>query len=129
MAMTSAAANNRMVGSTRLMFSFTNQAPVFFHQVNISCGKPGRNVDFPIGNALVDLELGNESTVDENKEETAATLDAQSIEHDPAVLVELNERAISSVRGGIRRKRHDISFRNPRHLFDGNLFTGNLGVH
>src|SRR6516165_2967564 len=72
------------------------------------------------------MELGNESAIDEYKEELPTALDAQSIEHDAGVLVQLNERAISSVLGRIRRKGADISLRNPWHLFDGNLFAGNL---
>src|SRR5438132_11186255 len=111
------------------LFLLADQAPVFFHQVNVGCGKARRNVDSSIRNALVDLELGNESAIDENKEETAAALNAQSIEHHAPMIIELKQRAIGSIVGCVRRKRHDISLRHPRHLFDCHLSTGNLRAH
>ena len=58
------------------------------------------------------------------KEKTAPALDAQRIEHDAPVIVELKQCAIGSVLGLVRRKAHDIVLRNPWQFLDGNIFPG-----
>ena len=45
------------------------------------------------------------------------------------MLVELNQRAISSVLGRIGREPDDIVLRNPRRLFDGHVFSRDLGAN
>ena len=91
--------------------------------------KSRRDVDFSVRDTFVDLEVGNEPSIDEYEEKPAAALDAQCVEHDASVFVELDQRTISSILGRIGRKRDDILLRNPRHLFDGNIFSRNLGAH
>src|SRR5262249_22211639 len=51
-----------------------DQPPVFFHQINVGCGQPGRNADLAARDALVDSKSCNEAPIDEDKKETAATL-------------------------------------------------------
>ncbi len=114
---------------TRLVFSLTDQAPVFFHQINIGCSQSERDVNLSVGDALIDLEFGYRPSIDEHKEETAAALNAQRVQDHTSVFVELNQRSKSSVLGRIRREPDDIVLRNPRHLFDGHVFSRDLGAN
>ena len=106
-----------------------NQPPVFFHQINVGCSQSERDVNLSVGDALIDLEFGYRPSIDEHKEETAAALNAQRVQHHASVVVELNQGAISSVLGRIRREPDDIVLRNPRRLFNGDIFSRDLGAN
>ncbi len=50
--------------------------------------------------------------------------DTERIENGFPVLVQLKQCAKRSIRGWIRRKRHDIVLGNPCELFNGNFLAG-----
>ena len=60
----------------QLSLPLADQAPIFLHRVDVGRGESGGDVDFSVGHALVDFELGDRPSVDQGKKETAAALDA-----------------------------------------------------
>src|SRR5437660_10489033 len=81
----------------QLSLPLADQAPIFLHRVDVARGESGGDVDFSVGHALVDLELGDRPSVNEGKKQTAAPLDAQGVEGDPAVAIELKQRTVGSL--------------------------------
>ena len=75
---------------------------------------------FKIGGVL--FELGHDVGA-------GVAFDAQSVERDPSVIIELKKRAVVSVAGRIRLESHDIPLGNPRHFFNGDIFAGELRPH
>ena len=76
-------------------------------------------------------QCGNEfplesAVFDEYKKEPAPAFHAQSIENNASMVIELKERTIRPIWCRIRRKRDDISLRNPRRFFYCNFFAGKL---
>src|SRR5207253_11090590 len=55
-----------------------------------------------------------------------SAFDAQRVECNPPVLIELKQRSISSICRRIRVKSDDILLRNARYLFNRNIFPGKL---
>src|SRR5256886_9365440 len=85
--------------------------------------------NLPVRDALIDLQLSDESAINEHKEETASALHAQGIEDDASVFVQLNQRTISSILRRISGKRCNILLRNPWHLFNGHVFARYLAAN
>ena len=80
--------------------------------------------DPAIGNATVDLQLGNQPAIDQYKKQTAAALNAHRVQREPAMFVQLKKRTVISVSGRIRIKCDDIAFGQARHSLDCDLFSG-----
>src|SRR5437773_7489228 len=85
-----------------LSFALAKQPPIFLHQVNVGRSESRSDVDFSVGNAFVDCKFRDWPPIDEQKKYTAATFNAQSIEHNSPVPVELKQPAIGSVRARTR---------------------------
>jgi hypothetical protein len=113
----------------RLSFLLPDQSPIFFHRRNIGGRQSGRDVDFSVGHALVDLQFGNGPSVDENEKQITSPFDAQGIESDAAVLIELKECAKTFVGRQVRIKCDHILFGNSRSAFDGKGFAGKFRGH
>src|SRR5256885_817784 len=88
--------------SLSLVFVFADQAPIFFHRLDVGLGETRGDVDFSIGNAFVDLELGDWPAVHKDKQQAAAPFDAERFQGHAAMFVELNQRAIAIIRRMIR---------------------------
>src|SRR4029077_8678736 len=67
------------------------QMPVPFHRRDIGGGETGGDINLPIRNAFIDLQLGNGATIDKDEQKTSASLDAQRIEAHLSMLIELKE--------------------------------------
>src|SRR6185437_11641161 len=78
-----------------LPFLLSDQSPVFFHQVDVSLGQSGWNINPAIGNAPVDLQFGDGPAVDQDEKQTAAPFDAEGVEREPAVFVQFKKRAVA----------------------------------
>jgi hypothetical protein len=73
----------------RSSMSLLDQPPVFFHQLNVCTSKSRRDIDSSVGDALVDFEFRNRAAIDKHKKETAPALNAQGVERNPSVFIEL----------------------------------------
>src|SRR3977135_4083699 len=113
------AATTAAMRRMRLFFSAADQAPILLHQRDVGRCQPGSDVDFAVGDALVDLQLGNGSPVDKHKNQTAAPFAAERVERNAAVIVELNERAVTFVSRRVRIKCDLLLLGNSRSTFDG----------
>jgi hypothetical protein len=98
-----------------------NHAPVFFHQVDIALSEPGGDIDFSVGDASIDFELGERPAVHEHKEHATPALDAQRIECYFPMIIKLKKSAVTAIRSAIGKECRDVALGNAGHLFDGDV--------
>src|SRR6266404_9594301 len=106
-----------------------DQAPILLHQLDVARRQPGSDVDFAVGYALVDLQLGDGPPVDKHKNQTAAAFDAERVERNTSVIAEVNERAVTFVSRRVRIKCDHVLLGNARSTFDGYVLAGKFRRH
>src|SRR6267143_145704 len=94
-----------------LSLSFlSDQPPVLFHQLDVCCGQSGRDINPTVGNAAVDLQFRDRAAIDQDKKQTAASLDAERVERETAVFIQFKKRAVISVARRVWIKRDHVAF-------------------
>src|SRR5205823_13682086 len=86
------------MNASELAFSaLSNQPPVLFHQLDVGFGQSGRDINPPVGNAAVDLQFRDRAAIDQDKKQTATSLDAERVERETAVFIQFKKRAVISI--------------------------------
>src|SRR2546428_11259036 len=104
------------MNASELAFSaLSNQPPVLFHQLDVGFGQSGRDINPPVGNAAVDLPFRDRPAIDQDKKQTATSLDAERVERETAALLQFTKRAVISIASRVWIKRDHVSFGSARH--------------
>src|SRR4051812_19610249 len=87
---------------------FSALRPVLSQQFNVGRRQPGGDINLAVADPAIDLQLRDRPVIDENIKPSAAPIDTQRIECEPAVLVQKKQGAVGSIRGAIRLKAGDV---------------------
>src|SRR5260370_4856172 len=86
------------MNASELALSFlSDQPPVLFHQLDVGFCQSGRDINPPVGNAAVDLQFRDRPAIDQDKKQTATSLDAQRVERETAVFVQSKRPPVITV--------------------------------
>src|SRR3954463_10655028 len=100
------------------LFLFSNQSPAFLHALDVGLGQTRSDVDPAVGDPLVDLQFGHGPAVDQHEDQSAASLNAERVEGNAAMLIELKERTVIPIGRGIGIEGDLVSLRQPRQSLD-----------
>src|SRR5947207_7519844 len=118
------------MNASELAFSaLSNQPPVLFHQLDVGFGQSGRDINPPVGNAAVDLQFRDRAAIDQDKKQTATSLDLERVERETAVFIQFKERAVISIASRVWIKGDHVAFGQARHALDRDLFSGKQGAN
>ena len=113
------------MNASKLALSFlSDQPPVLFHQLDVGFCQSGRDINPPVGNAAVDLQFRDRPAIDQDKKQTATSLDAERVERETAVFIQFKKRAVISVASRVWIKRDHVAFGQAWHTLDCDLFSG-----
>ncbi len=105
-----------------------DEPPILFHERDVLFGEAGGEVEFAVGDPLINLLLGHGPAIYKYIQNRPAALDAESVERQLAMIVQLEKRPIAAIGGAVRREGDNVALGDGGHFFDEDLASGGFGL-